>query len=180
MDLKSLIFKIKLRQAADDYQRAELYKSLGVGMGSQCSILGAVSFGSEPYLIELGDHVRIASGTHFVTHDGGAHVLRGMGLLPNAEAFGKIKIGNNVFIGISTIIMPGVNIGDNVVIGAGSIVTKDIPSNCVAAGVPARVIKTIDAYHEGLKHKVDFTKDMIMDKKRAYLLQKYAREAANQ
>lgn len=180
MDLKSLIFKIRLKRAADDFQRAELYKSIGVGMGSHCSVLGAVSFGSEPYLIELGDQVRIASGTQFVTHDGGAHVLRCMGLLPNAEVFGKIKIGNNVFIGISTILMPGVSIGDNVVIGAGSIVTKDIPSDCVAAGVPARVIKTIDAYYEGLKDKADFTKDMNMDEKRVYLLQKYAREAADQ
>ena len=55
-----------------------------------------------------------------------------------------IKIGNNVWIGGNVIVLPGVNIGDNVVIGAGSVVTKDIPANCVAVGNPCRVIRKIN------------------------------------
>jgi len=58
--------------------------------------------------------------------------------------YGKVKIGNNVFIGVKSVIMPGVTIGDNVIIGAMSLVTKDIPSNTIAFGQPAKVIKSID------------------------------------
>ena len=54
-----------------------------------------------------------------------------------------VTIGNNVWIGGSVTILPGVTIGDNVTIGAGSVVTKNIPSNCVAAGNPCKVIKSI-------------------------------------
>lgn len=53
-----------------------------------------------------------------------------------------VHIGKNCFIGDRTIVLPGVTIGDEVVIGAGSVVTKDIPSNSVAVGNPARVIKS--------------------------------------
>jgi acetyltransferase-like isoleucine patch superfamily enzyme len=59
--------------------------------------------------------------------------------------YGKVKIGNNVFIGVKSVIMPGVTIGDNVIIGAMSLVNKDIPSNVIAFGQPARVIKSIDS-----------------------------------
>ncbi len=55
----------------------------------------------------------------------------------------KVKIGNDVWVGGNTVINPGVTIGDNVVIGSNSVVTKDIPSNCVAAGNPCRVIRKI-------------------------------------
>lgn len=54
---------------------------------------------------------------------------------------GKVKIGDNVWLGNNVCVMPGVTIGDNVVIGANSIVTHDIPAYCIAAGIPARIIK---------------------------------------
>lgn len=55
----------------------------------------------------------------------------------------KVVIGKNVWVGGSSVIMPGVTIGDNAVIGAGSVVTKDIPANTVAVGNPARVVKEL-------------------------------------
>ena len=55
----------------------------------------------------------------------------------------KVKIGNDVWIGGNTVINPGVTIGDNIVIGSNSVVTKDIPSNCVAAGNPCKVLRAI-------------------------------------
>ena len=72
----------------------------------------------------------------------------------NSGKFWRIKIGNNVHIGVRSIIMPGVTIGDNVVIWAWSIVTKDIPSNCVAVWVPCRVIETVEEYYEKNKDDV--------------------------
>lgn len=98
--------------------------------------------------------------------------MRNNGKLPNSDKFGKIKIGNNVHIGINSIIMPGVNIGDNVIIGVGSVVTKDIPSNSVAVGVPAKVIETIEDYYEKNKNKVIYTKNMNVEEKERYIKEK--------
>ena len=123
-------------------------------IGNNCKILTSKwSFGSEPYLIEIGNNVEITSGVRFITHDGGAWIFREKD--PTLDVFGKIKIGNNVFIGVNTVILPNIQIGNNVVIGAGSIVTKDIPSNTVVCGVPAKVISSIEEYYSKLK-KDDF------------------------
>ena len=73
--------------------------------------------------------------------------------MPDLEWTAPIIIGNDVYIGVRTLIMPGVRIGNRVVIGAGSIVTRDIPDNSVAVGVPARVIKSVDAYLQQMKKK---------------------------
>ncbi len=88
-------------------------------------------------------------------------VLRNMGLLDNADKFGTIEIGDNVNIGWNTIIMPNVKIGSNVVVGAGAIVTKDIPSNSIAAGIPARVIGSVEEYYSKNKNKVEYTKQHV-------------------
>ena len=134
--------------APDEYAR-----KLGVKVGKNFSTIGNVSYSSEPYLVTIGDDVRISSNVNFVTHDGGMHVIRQYKNIP-ADSFGKIVVGNNVFIGMNTIIMPGVTIGNNVIIGAGSIVTKDIPNNSVACGVPAKVIETIDEYYKKIRGKL--------------------------
>ncbi len=171
--IKKVIKKIEFMRAKNPNQIALLHKKYGVKMGGNCQIFGGVSFGSEPYLISLGNNVKITANNQFITHDGGINVLRNMDLLPNADKFGQIKVGNNVFIGLRCIIMPGVTIGDNVVIGAGSVVTKDIPSNSVAAGVPCKVIKPISEYYDSLKEVADYTKKMNPKEKKDYLTQKY-------
>jgi acetyltransferase-like isoleucine patch superfamily enzyme len=93
------------------------------------------------YSIEIGNNCYITRDCLILDHtqekQGGPLKLWG-----NIE-YGKVKIGNNVFIGVKTVIMPGVTIGDNVIIGAMSLVTKDIPSNVLAFGQPAKVIKEI-------------------------------------
>ena len=144
-------------------------RSLGVSIGDNCKILGdpRAIFGSEPYLVTLGNHVEITSTVTFITHDGGVWTLRGE--FPEVDVFGRIKVGNNVFVGVMSTILPGVTIGDNVVIGAGSIVTKDIPSNSVAAGVPARVIKSFQEYKESSLQKSLNTKNMTSIEKQEYL-----------
>lgn len=106
-------------------------------------------FGSEPWMITIGDNVHITSGCKFVTHDGGTLILRRF--QKDLELTFPVIIQDNVYIGINTIVLPGVVIGENSIIGAGSIVTKDIPANSVYAGVPARFIKTTQDYLEKVK-----------------------------
>lgn len=144
----------------------------GVKIGEECRLLG-VNFGTEPYLVSLGDHVS-ATDTEFVTHDGGVWVFRRED--PDIDVVNPIKVGNNVFFGTGTIVLAGVTIGDNVVIGAGSVVTKDIPSDCVAAGVPARPIKTLDEYHRGVIKEALPTKRMNAREKKQYLLKRFFSE----
>lgn len=112
-------------------------------------IYGDIEWSTEPWLIRLGDNVHITDGVRFETHDGGTLLFRKD--IPDLEITKPIVIGNDVYIGNNAMIMPGVTIGDRVVIGAGAIVTKDIPSNSVAVGVPAKVIKTADEYLEKIK-----------------------------
>ena len=71
------------------------------------------------------------------------------------QNWGGVSIGNNVFIGAGSIILPGVNIGDKAVIGAGSVVTKDIPTNSVAVGNPAKVICSYDEYMQKQKRGME-------------------------
>ena len=61
-----------------------------------------------------------------------------------------VHVGNNVWFGAGCIVLPGVTIGDNAVVAAGAVVTKDVPANVVVAGVPAKVLKEIDAEEEAL------------------------------
>lgn len=154
-------------------KRNKIIKNMGVNIGKGCEIYSKVSFGSEPYLITIGDNVRITDGCKFITHDGGVWVLRNLKLLENADLFGKIIIGNNVHIGMNSIIMPNVRIGNNCIIGCGSIVTKDIPNDSVAVGIPARVIETIDEYYSKNKDRCDFTKNLNPIEKKEYILNKY-------
>jgi acetyltransferase-like isoleucine patch superfamily enzyme len=145
-------------------------KFLGIKFGKNVRILHFPRFGSEPYLIEIGDNVTITRGVCFVTHDGGVSVFRDQ--FPNMNVFGKIKIGNNVFIGINSIILPSVTVGNNVVIGAGSIVNKDIPNNVVVAGIPAKVIKTLSEYKQNVLDKSIIVESTDANTRRKYILEK--------
>ena len=117
-------------------------RHIGVRIGKYCSI-GRGNWGSEPYLITIGNNVCIAPGVCFHNH-GGASVARR--LYPNFDVFGKIWIQDWAYIGSGCHIMPGVTIGEGALIGAGSIVCKSVPKNEVWAGVPARRICTVDEY----------------------------------
>lgn len=117
-------------------------KIIGVRYGKNCEF-HQIAFPSEPYLLQIGDNVQITSGTRLFTHSGG-WVLREQ--YPKWDTFGKIIIKNNVYIGNSCLIMPGVIIGNNVIIGAGAVVTKSVPDNVVVAGNPAKIISSIDDY----------------------------------
>lgn len=134
------------KYANDIYEyRVRQLRAAGAAIGDRCRI-ESLSFGSEPYLVTIGDHVTIGAGVRFITHDGGVWVFRDR--YPDLDLFGSISIGDNCFIGMDAIILPDVSIGRNTVIGAGSVVTKSIPSDSVAAGAPARVLKSKDQYEQ--------------------------------
>lgn len=105
---------------------------------------------TRPELLEIGNNVFLHSGTVILTHDWASwsFVRRYSDFLPS---HGRVKIGNNVWLGENVTILKNVEIGDNVIIGAGSVVTKSIPSDSVAVGIPARVVSTFDEYYEKRK-----------------------------
>lgn len=148
-------------------------KKIGVKVGENNRFIACRHgmFGSEPYLVTIGNDCLFSGQVQILTHDGSLNIFRKE--ISNAFIYKPVKIGNNVFIGFRVTIMPGVTIGDNVVIGAGSVVTKDIRSNCVAAGVPARVIRTYDEYKEKIIPQLDNVNGLNPKEKRNYLIEKY-------
>lgn len=90
--------------------------------------------------IKMGDNVRFAPCVKILAHDDSALLFLGK------DRIAEVNIGNNVWLGAHTIVMPGATIGNRVVIGAGSVVYGNIPSNSLAVGNPARVIKSLDEY----------------------------------
>lgn len=126
----------KLRSALD----------AGLRLGDGVVFNGSVNWGSEPWLIEVGSNTEFSGRVTCITHDGGTKVWRHMSGVKHLNRYGPIRVGNNCFIGYGVILLPDVCIGDNCVIGAGSVVARDIESNSVAAGVPARVLASIEDY----------------------------------
>ena len=105
-------------------------------------------------LISLGDNVIISSHVSFITHSYIHAMLNSAADLSIVdklqEQVGCIEVGDNVFIGANTTILSNVRIGSNVIVAAGSIITKDVPSNSIVGGVPAKVIEPLDEYLEKL------------------------------
>ncbi len=95
---------------------------------------------SHCFLITIGNNVTFSTRVHLLCHD--ASVKRHIGY----AKIGRIDIGDNVFVGANVTILPGVKIGDNSIIGAGSVVTKNVNSNMVCAGVPAKELCTLNEY----------------------------------
>jgi len=113
----------------------------GLIVGKNFNMLhGVIIDYSHSWLIEIGDDVTLAPNVHILAHDASTKMYLGYTRL------GKVKIGNRVFIGAGSIVLPGVEIGDNVIIGAGSVVTGDIPSGTIAVGNPAKVVGDIEDY----------------------------------
>lgn len=144
-------------------------RSIGVTVGERCRFLGLRpgTFGSEPYLVHIGNHVTITGGVQFITHDGGVWIFRDEH--PALDVIAPITVEDNVFIGIRAVIMPGVRIGRDSVVGAGAVVTRDVPPGSVVAGVPARVIRTVDQYRTSALARGIPSKPLAADAKRRLL-----------
>ena len=118
-------------------------------MGENCYIFEPKSVNIDlfrPWLLSIGNNVVICAKTTILTHDY-SHTVLCTKYGQNIGDAKPVSIGNNVFIGIGTMIVMGTEIGDNVIIGAQSVVHGKIPDNCVVAGNPAKVICTLEEYY---------------------------------
>lgn len=118
-------------------------RHIGVNIGKN-NLIRKMHWSSEPYLITIGSNCQLTTCKIF-THGGGNVVRK---YHPDFDVFGKVHIGDYVYIGENALIMPGVTIGNNTLIAAGSVVTKSVPENMVVAGNPARIICTVEEYYE--------------------------------
>ncbi len=136
----------------------------GVKIGKQCYIYSPQTVkidASRPYLLEIGDQVVFTRGVTILTHDYSHTVMRKKYGIQHGDAK-SVKIGNNVFFGMDSLILMGTTIGNNVIIGAKSVVRGTIPDNVVVAGNPARIVATLDEYYEKRKaRELDCAKENV-------------------
>ena len=111
-------------------------KKQGMKIGNDCCVY-STEFWSEAYLITIGDHVQITDGVKLFTH-GGGWMFRNN--IPDYDSFGKVTIGNNVYIGNNAMIMPGITIGNNVLIAAGAIVKKTFRIMLLLVGILPKLL----------------------------------------
>jgi acetyltransferase-like isoleucine patch superfamily enzyme len=140
-----------------------------VAIGEGCLIYGTNpwTFGSEPYLVRIGNEVTIAHDVTFITHDGALAIVRDEH--PDADFIAPIWVEDGAMIGARSIILPGVTVGAKSAIAAGSVVTRSVPPKCVAGGIPCRVLKSAEDYWSGKKDHVLPTFRMTRSEKRAFL-----------
>lgn len=135
--IKKLIYRIRGEYTIDQL------KEMGLRVGKNFEPqLGFELDPSHCWLIDIGDNVTFGPHVQILAHDASMHNVLGY------TKIGRVHIGNNVFIGAGSIILPNVRIGNNSIVGAGSVVTKDIPANVVCVGNPAKVVSSLDDFIE--------------------------------
>lgn len=148
-----------LRRKYAEFKGGESYidylRSKGLKIGEKCHVGEPRTIKidcTRPYLVEIGNNVRMNTGFTLLTHDFATSVITNVfgEFIPSS---GKVSIGNNVYFAQKCTILKGVTIGDNCIIGYGSLITNNIPSNSVVAGSPAKVICSLEQYYEKRKEK---------------------------
>ena len=133
--IKELVYRLR-----GEYTTEKLVK-MGMKIGNNFGRLnGVILDPSHCWLIDIGDNVTLAPRVHILCHDASTKPYL------NYTKIGRVTIGNNVFVGAESVILPGVTIGNNVIIGANSTVTHDVPDNTVVAGSPAIRISSLEDY----------------------------------
>lgn len=124
---------------SDPIEAVKQYQKKGVVIGENTEIYNTRIDNARGFLVTIGNNVLI-TGARILTHDASTKKFLGY------TKIGKVTIGDNVFIGIGSIILPNVTIGSNVIVGAGTVVSKDIPENTVVAGNPQRIISSCSEF----------------------------------
>lgn len=136
----------------------EMYRKMGVMIGDNCQFQFGVTLDySHHWLIHIGNNVILAPKVHVLAHDASTKMHLGYSKIAN------VYIEDNVFIGANTTVLPGVRVGKNSIVGAGSVVSKSIAENMVAAGSPAREICTLEEFLE--KQRATMKRSPVYDKK---------------
>lgn len=155
--IKGIINKIKKQWIYSSEKRYIQYlKNKGIQIGTGFTIRGPIKNTvidtTRPSLVTIGNNVVVNRNFTLLTHDMVAGLFRTKysDFLPSS---GPVTIGNNVRFGVNCIVLKNVKIGDNCFIAAGAVVTKDIPANSIAGGVPAKVICTLDEYYNRRKEQ---------------------------
>ncbi len=159
------ILSVLLRMQMTSDQYINRLRRKGIRIGDGCRIFDPVSTlidTQNPHMIQIGDNVRLTRGVIILSHDYSWSVLAGI-YDCILGGVGGVKIGDNVFVGMNTIILKNTEIGDNVIIGAGCIVSGKIDSNSVYAGVPARKIMDLKTFYEKRKANQDVEMQMITE-----------------
>lgn len=157
MKESSVLFRILIKlgiKKQPDFNSIEFLRSRGVQIGENVNLINTTIDWSHGFLVTIGNRVTL-TGVKILTHDGSTQIPFGV------SKVGKVTIGDEVFVGHGTIILPNVHIGSRVVVGAGSVVTRDIPDNSVAAGNPAKVIGTYDDFLK--KHEAQMKSRPVYD-----------------
>ena len=150
MNYIKLIFKALKRLVSEELYispetAVKRYRKKGVIIGENTELYNTKIDNLRPFLVEIGKNTLI-TGTRILTHD--ASTKKALGY----TKVGRVKIGDNVFIGVNSIILPNIKIGNNVIIGAGTIVSKSIPDNSVVVGNPMKIIGT---FEENIKKNIE-------------------------
>ena len=133
-------------------KKIKYYKKTGITIGNNFRLFDVDNIfidTQNPKLIKIGNNVMISRGVVILTHDYSWAVLANVYNRMYGNT-GTVQIGNNVFIGMNTIILKNTKIGDNVIIGAGSIVSGELESNSVWCGNPAKKVMTLEEYNQKL------------------------------
>lgn len=149
--LRKLFYLVKSKPLSEDEQSQVIIKRIRTGggnVGENVDILSSVIDLGEPYLISIGNNVTLTT-MRLLTHD--ASTKKELGY----SKVGRVTIGDNVFVGAGTIILPDTKIGSKVIIGAGSVVSSDVPDNCVACGSPCRPICSYDDYMGRMRERMN-------------------------
>ena len=144
--LRNLVLKT-LHMYNENEEIIKRLRKRGVIIGENVDIINSYIDGGFGFLCSIGNNVTL-TGVRILTHDASTKKFLGY------SKIGKVNIGNNVFIGNGSILLPNIQIGNNVIIGAGTIVAKDVPDNVVIAGNPWRVLCTCEEYIERNKNKM--------------------------
>lgn len=146
MKLKKLIQVIKNKLRGGE--TAEQLRARGVKVGENLNVYNSLIDGKHGFLITIGNNVTI-TGARILAHDGSMKKFLGY------SKIARVTIGDNVFIGQGSIVLPGVTIGNNVIVGAGAVISRNVPDNSIVVGNPQQIVGTFDDFIAKHKAKME-------------------------